>query len=231
FPEKMAQRTGTKAVLMIDEFPSIIELTNGKKIGMGIMGKIRTIHEKYKRTALCVSGSIMKTMENTALSPSSAFYGQLTPVQVPPLSLEETSKLLKKNLGAKITEKSIVKLFEMTSGFSLYVNAIGIRLSSERKIGEEEITMAFNKFLTEEGTLIFKRDFYACSSTERSMLIQLARGKNTIAQIAKTTKGNPASVGKLMSYLEEKGVVEKSEEKYGLVDPVFEKWIRKTFEN
>ncbi len=231
FPEKMAQRTGTKAVLMIDEFPSIVDLTNGKKIGPGIMGKLRTIHEKYKRTTLCVSGSIMKTMENAVLSPSAAFYGQLTPISVPPLSLEETTELLKTNLGAKITQKSITKLFEMTSGFSLYVNAIGIRLLNEKKIGEVEITTAFDEFLSEEGTLIFKRDFYTCSSKERSILIQMCQEKTSITQIANGMNSSPATVGKLMSYLEEKGVVEKNEEKYTLADPVFEKWIKKTFSN
>ncbi len=229
FPEKMAQRTDTKVVLMIDEFPSIVELTNGKKLGIGIMGKLRTIHEKYKKTTLCVSGSIMKTMENAVLSPSAAFYGQLTPINVPPLSLEETTELLKANLGAKITLKSITKLFELTNGFSLYVNAIGIKLSNKKKIGEEEITTAFDEFLSEEGSLIFKRDFYICSSKERSILIQMCQGKTSITQIANGMDSSPATVGKLMSYLEEKGVVEKSEEKYTLVDPVFEKWIRKTF--
>lgn len=231
FPEKMAQRTGTKAVLMIDEFPSIVELTNGKKLGLGIMGKLRTIHEKYKKTTLCVSGSIMKTMENAVLSPSAAFYGQLTPINVPPLSLEETTELLKANLGGKIAQKSITKLFEMTSGFSLYVNAIGIRLSSEKKIGDGEIKAAFDEFLSEEGTLIFKRDFYTCSSKERSILIQMSKEKTSITQIARGMNSSPATVGKLMSYLEEKGVVEKSEEKYTLADPVFEKWIVKTFNN
>ncbi len=230
FPEKMAEKTKTKAILMIDEFPSVIELTNGKKAGYGIIGKIRTIHESYERTALCVSGSIMKTMENAILSPSSAFYGQLIPIYIPPLSIEETRELLKKNLRKRINEEGVKTVFELTKGFPLYVHGIGLRLLGEKKIGVKEIKAAFDAFLGEEGTLIFRREFYSYSSRERGIILQLARGLTGVTEIARALGDNPSTIGKLLSYLEEKGGVEKKDGQYRLVDPVFERWVNFYFD-
>lgn len=228
FPEKLAEETGTKAVLMIDEFPSIVELTNGKKIGKEIIGKIRTVNEKYKRTALCVSGSIMKTMENAVFSSSSAFYGQLIPIHVKPLSEAEAKQLLKNNLKG-ISDDAIKTILQLTSGFPLYIHAVGLKLAAENKKGEKEARNAFENFLYEEGTLIFKRDLYACSSKERLIVIKMAHGLSSVTTIAKAMKDNPSIIGRLLSYLEEKGVVEKEGAKYTLSDPVFEMWIKKTY--
>ena len=70
---------------------------------------------------------------------------------------------------------------------------------TEKTKGEKQCREAFDKFLTEEGNLIFKRDLYACSSKERVILIEMARGLNSITPIAKALKSNPSVIGRLLS--------------------------------
>ncbi|MBW1613296.1 MAG: hypothetical protein JRJ57_04840, partial [Deltaproteobacteria bacterium] len=87
FGEKMAKENGVRLVLMLDEFPSIMDVKNKIKLGEGIIKKIRTIYEDLENTILCISGSIRKTMEITALSPSSAFYRQFIIKNIEPFDL------------------------------------------------------------------------------------------------------------------------------------------------
>jgi len=76
FGDKVAEENGVRLILVLDEFPSIMDIKNKIKLGEGIIKKIRTIYEGLENTILCISGSVRKTMEITALSPSSAFYRQ-----------------------------------------------------------------------------------------------------------------------------------------------------------
>ncbi len=103
--EKLAKNTGTKCVLLIDEFPSVIDLkVENRKIGEGILKKIRTIFEDWEKTTLCISGSVRSTMELTVLSASSPFYRQLVVKEVKPLGLEHVRALLRQNF--KIPEQA-----------------------------------------------------------------------------------------------------------------------------
>jgi len=65
----------------------------------GIIKKIRTIYEGLENTILCISGSVRKTMEITALSPSSAFYRQFIIKNIGPFDIEAATKVLENNLS------------------------------------------------------------------------------------------------------------------------------------
>ncbi|NIA23050.1 MAG: hypothetical protein GWP03_02635, partial [Proteobacteria bacterium] len=116
FGDKIARENGVRLILVLDEFPSIMDVKNKKKLGEGIIKKIRTIHEGLENTILCISGSIRKTMEITALSPSSAFYRQFLIKNIEPFDLEATRKIFEKNLYAKISTEAINRLHELTGG-------------------------------------------------------------------------------------------------------------------
>ena len=111
FGEKMAKENGVRLVLVLDEFPSIMDVKNKTKLGVGIIKKIRTIYEDLENTILCISGSIRKTMEITALSPSSAFYRQFIIKNIESFDLEATTKILENNLNAKISAEAISRFY------------------------------------------------------------------------------------------------------------------------
>jgi len=75
-PEQLAEKTNTRCILILDEFPLLMDLKNGRKLGEGIIGAIRTVNETYRDTILTVSGSIRATMEMAVLSSFSPFYRQ-----------------------------------------------------------------------------------------------------------------------------------------------------------
>lgn len=233
-PEQLAKETKTKCILLIDEFPDIIELkSNGHKIGEQIIKKVRTINEDYKHSVLCISGSIKKTMELAAFSRNSAFYGQFVAKEIKPLQKEHVATILKNNLSAEITSEAISKLFEFTGGMPFYVQFIGRILSQKqfKKISAQEIETGTSEFLEEEGDILFTEEIEKLSDSEKEAAITIAvKQCHSPSKIAKETKKELTTTATTLRYLEQKGVITKKEKaQYFLEDPVFEKWLAKKY--
>jgi len=225
--EKLARETKTKCVLMIDEFPSVVELKlNGSKVGEGIVRKIRSLFERWEKTALCISGSIRSTMKLVVLSSASPFYRQLIVREIKPLNEEDVMKYLRKNLN--ITERAAREVYRFSGGIPFYIQFLGRML--ERKGGDvidiEDVEEVEEGFIREEGNLIFLEEFSKLSDKERLVLKAMVSGRRTASGISKFLKDRVSNVGTFLRYLEDKGVVEKKEKgKYYIPDPVFEEWL------
>jgi len=99
--EALSKDLDSRFFIMLDEFPSIIDLKNGTKLGEGIIRKIRTIHEDLIDTVLCVSGSMRRTMDIAVLSQSAAFYRQFIVRQIGPFEISVVKELMSKKLSCK----------------------------------------------------------------------------------------------------------------------------------
>lgn len=231
-PESLATETNTKCVLMIDEFPSIIDLRSNGKVGEGIVRKIRTIQENYKHTALCISGSVRKTMNIVALSSVSAFYKQFVIREIGPLGEKDVGELIKRDLG-KFVSKNVVKtLYALSGGNPFYIQAVGRLLERKRtKIKEKDIMSAFQEFLNEEGDIIFKEEMKKLSPKERSIVISMAtRNITKLGEIAHALRDNLNTIGRFMIYLDDKAILRKiGKGTYDFEDPIFKKWLAKKY--
>ena len=233
FGEKMAKENGVRLVLMLDEFPSIMDVKNKTKLGEGIIKKIRTICEDLENTILCISGSIRKTMEITAISPSSAFYRQFIIKNIEPFTLEATTKILENNLDPKISAEAISRFYELTGGIPFYLQFLGRELSrfSVASIGPRQIEKSFDQFLLQEGDIIFAEQIKSFSDKEKIILSRMAcYGLRTPAEIQKSS-GEPSNVvSRYMEYFLSKGVLQREKKGvYQFTDPVFEVWIKRRF--
>ncbi len=229
-PEVLASETGTRAVVFIDEFPSIMDLTfkNGTQIGEGILKKIRTVLEKYENTIFCISGSIRKTMELTLMSSEAPFFRQFIIKNIEPFSVGDVHLLLEKNLGQKVRKAVAEKICELTSGIPFYAQCIGRGLLRIRnKIFLGEVDNIFQDFLRQEGNLLFRQEFDVLSSGERQVIYAMAKKKLTILnEIAGEINKELNVVNRCLGYLLNKGVVEKKRRGvYEFSDPVFKKWL------
>ena len=227
--EGLSKDTEVRSVLILDEFPSIMELKDGQKVGEGAVRKIRTLQEDFEYTILCVSGSIRKTMEMAALSPSSAFYRQFIVRNIGPFDRETTEILLTRNLEKSISKDAMDLLFARTAGIPFYVQFVGRTLSrfDPANIETQDVLDAFNDLLDEEGDLLFTEAFKALSDKERWMLsVMAARGLEAPGSISRAANENSNVVSRYLSYFIEKGILERKEKgKYSFVDPVFEQWL------
>ena len=224
-PEKLAKSTGTKCILMIDEFPSISELkSDSNKIGETIIKKMRTIFENWERTTLCISGSIRSTMKLSVLSSTSPFYRQLIIKEVKPFEREYTKELLSDDI--EITEEGVDEIHNFSTGIPFYVQFIGKMLERRKGASVELIKALEEEFLLEEGNILFKEEFDTFSSKERLIAINIAKGCHTPKAIASAVGDNISNVNQFLSYLEQKGYVLKREKGYYILeDPVFARWL------
>jgi AAA+ ATPase superfamily predicted ATPase len=224
--EELAKNTGTKCVLLIDEFPSVIDLkVDNTKVGEGILKKIRTIFEDWENTSLCISGSIRSTMEMTILSASSPFYRQLVIKEIKPLELEHVRTLLRQNL--EIPEESVREVYCFSAGIPFYVQFIGKMLARKRLKTLESIRSIEKEFLEEEGNLLFKEEFVSLSPKEKAVIMEISLNKHTPKEISASLGDKVSNINMFLNYLLNKGYISREEKGfYTIYDPVFERWIR-----
>jgi len=234
-PEKLAKETKKKSVLLIDEFPDIVDIKiNGKKLEEAVIKKIRTIQEGYKYTALNVSGSTRRTMESAVLSSTSAFYRQFIVKEVGPFSKEAVNELMDKNLvNARLSSKALDSLFDFTAGIPFYVQFLGRLLNkySVKILDEQVINKVIGEFLSQEGDLIFKEEFEKLSEKERLIVITMAKKDlGSFSHISETLGNQVTNLGRHLVYLEEKDILYKEERGlYSFTDPIFKQWLAKKF--
>lgn len=227
-PEKLANETDTKCVLLLDEFPSIMGLKNNGRKGEYIVRKIRTLHETQRRVTLCISGSIRSTMRIVALAPTSAFYRQFIIKEVKPLEVDYVKELVLKNLKKEVGEDIIEGIYEFSGGIPFYVQFIGRILERRDKVTKDAVKEAIDEFLEQEGNVLFKEEFSTLSPKERLILLAIAKENHSPSNIAKFTNDKISNVGRFLNYLDEKGYVSRRGKGYYILDdPVFEKWLKR----
>lgn len=227
--EELSKEFNVRTILMLDEFPSLADITNGKKLGEGVIKKIRTINERLENTILCVSGSIRKTMEMAVLSSSAAFFRQFIVKEISPFDKFTTGQLLSKNLAQKVSPQVVETAHSLTSGIPFYLQLLGRQLQrvSTKTIEPEIVKAAFEEVLEEEGTIIFEEDFFRLSDKERATLKTMVEYKvRKLNDISDNLGEGINVVSKYLEYLLLKGLVQKETRGiYRIADPVFEKWL------
>lgn len=224
--EKFAKSTGTKCVLLLDEFPSLIDLkSDNVKVGEAILKKIRTISEEWERTSLCISGSIRSTMELTVLSSTSPFYRQMIVKEVKPLNKEYVGEILRRNID--IPDEGIDEIYNFSGGIPFYIQFIGKMIERAGETTLESIKGLENEFLMEEGDILFKGEFNALSSKERLIVMNIANGHHSPKELANVIGGRVSNISHFLMYLREMGYVSKEDRGYYVLeDPVFERWMQ-----
>ncbi len=224
--EKLGEKADIKCVLLIDEFPSIIDLkSNNLKVGEAVLRKIRTISEDWERTTLCISGSIRSTMNLAVLSSSSPFYRQLIVKEISPLKQEHVTKLLSQHLD--ISQEGIQEIYDFSAGIPFYVQFVGKMLERTEKNTLDSIRRVEREFLAEEGNILFKEEFDSLGPKERLIVLSIASGCHAPKEMANTLGDKMSNVNRFLTYLGEKGYVSKKERGYYVLeDPVFERWMK-----
>lgn len=218
--EEIADRTGTKCIIMLDEFPEILKLENGYQM----VRVLRTAHENFKHVGIVISGSIRKTLAQVALSHVSPFYRQLILKKISPLSVEEVQSFLVKY--ASIKDREIAeRLTEITGGVPFYLQSLG-RIS-----GFSDLDYSVEEFLEEEGNIIFQEEFTKLNEIEKRIVSAMGKGKARLVDIARDAELSSSTVSTYLPTLMAKEIVKKMERgRYSLTDTMFALWLKRRVE-
>jgi len=230
--DKLAQKTNTKCVLIIDEFPSIQELKVGKKmVDQAIVKTIRSINETYKKTALVISGSFRHTMQSVVLSADAPLYRQLVNMEIQPLDKNAVKDFIKKYMKKTANQQTIKYLLEISSGLPYNLQILGREIDylKIKTLDKKAIQQAVNSVIKREGDLHFKEHLNIMQSTEIKVVKTMATTKaKTPSEIVEKASMALNKVTALLSGLVDKGIIIKIERgKYEFSDNMFKIWLEK----
>ncbi len=240
--EHLGELTNARPVLIIDEFPSLTDMTYGtknQKIGDSIIKLIRTLYEDYRRTKLVVSGSYRQTMKNLVAKQRSPFYKQLLLREVEPFEVSEYNEFIEHYLPglkfAKNDDGAKEQLYRLTSGIPYNLQLLGseIQLQDIRYLDSEKLSRVVQTVLRKEGELSFKEFIDDMSPSEVKVLKALAKSQEMKpSEIANQQFMDKDTVGYSLNLLTKKGVIGRSGRgMYRFADNLFCEWLKISGDN
>lgn len=233
--EHLAEMTKSKCVLIIDEFPSIIDLSYGdknRKIGFDIAKLLRTLFEDFKHTKLVVSGSYRDTLDNLVTKASAPFYKQLLLREVNAFTKSEFDDFLSHYLPhLKFIDGSTKEsLYKISSGIPYNLQLLGkeIQLQGIKKIDSTKLNDVIRSVLEKEGEQSFKEFIENLMPSEIKVLKALAKSSSSKpSDIAKNEFMDEDTVNVGFNSLSRKGIVKRvSRGIYGFTDELFAAWLK-----
>lgn len=233
--EKLSEKTNTRIILVLDEFPFIEDF--GEK---NIVWSIRSVVQNWKNACLIVSGSSVSMMKEMTSVKTSPFYMLLQIREVNPFDEKTSFEMLKERfnrINIKINDDACELAFKLTSGFPFYLQWLGERvhdmiiISKKKTLDKELIRRAYGKIL-KEGEVIFAADIEKLSNGERDVLIEMGASKIfNVSEIAKVLEKRTATTAKMIERLIEKGYLKRMDKGiYNFNDPLLMSWIEYKYE-
>ena len=236
FIEHLAEMTKTqKCILMLDEFPSLIDLTYGagnQKIGIGVIRLLRTISENFQHTKLVISGSYRNTMDNLVKKRNSPFYKQLLLREVHPFDRREFEEFLSHYLSNVSFENDLVKqeMQNLTSGIPYNLQLLGREIKAsnlQNPLTSQSLSKTVLEMLKKEGDLSFNEYIEGLTPSQIKVLKALSKSPEIKrADIASQEFMTIDAVSFALGTLKKKGLLEhKSRGVYNFTDNLFATWL------
>lgn len=233
--EHLAEMTKSKCILIIDEFPSIVDLTYGeknRKIGFDIAKLLRTLFEEFKYTKLVVSGSYRDTLDNLVTKANAPFYKQLLLREVQAFTKSEFDDFLKHYLSdlkfADIETKEL--LYKISSGIPYNLQLLGkeIQLQDIKKINSEKLNEIIRSVLVKEGEQSFNEFIQNLAPAEIKVLKSISKIPGLKpSDIAKNEFMSDSAVNVAFNSLSHKGMVRRlGRGAYEFTDNLFAEWLK-----
>jgi AAA+ ATPase superfamily predicted ATPase len=241
FPEELAQRTGVRFLMMLDEFQTIHTLANFPEV-KDIVAVFRAHLERHTLCGYVVAGSAISIMEQM-LTHTSPLFAQFERLILSPLDRGDTRELVLKLLPSeRLEDVSAVnaEVYRLTGGHPFYIEALCSRLRSWHLLQNLPLTPATTKeafvweVLSPEGRIYdFCRYIYDVS-VQRARgygaliaILQLLAEQDglTIADIARRQKVTAATARDYLRWLKEVDLITEREGGHYYCDPVLRFWV------
>jgi AAA+ ATPase superfamily predicted ATPase len=219
YANEISKKAGKRIVMIIDEFPSLIEFKHYPKLA-ATNELFRSILETRANVEYVVSGSRVHFMKTILGNGESPLFGHFIIMEIKPLPHEHALQLFTKT--AKTTRQEAENAYTLVGGHPYYL----IMLAENRK-PNETLQQTYQRILTTStGALnlyvnyILKEDLG--SSTKETRLLRIlqaiAQEKNTAAQIAKHAKLKLSSLPYYLQELEKYDLTQRNNGEYTIRD-------------
>jgi len=238
--EAMAQQTGRKPLVILDEFHSVTQFDSFPNI-KETLNVIGPILSQQTDVGYIIASSNTNMVKRIVQSETSPLFDQFQIVHVPSFDQTTTAEFCQKSLpGQLVTPETIERLFEFTTGNPFYLNCL---TTAMRRLYRDEINDEILKLAIYENILIKDGRIYQyCQyrvettlaeargkTTLRSVLLVLAEeGKQTLSEVAAQLKRSPGEVRSYLKRLADFDLIGKDERQYFITDQIIALWIKFT---
>ena len=231
-PELLAKEKGIRIIVCIDEFQQLANLPEYKDME----GKMRSVWQQQQLTSYCLYGSKRNMMLNIFNNSNSPFYrfGQVIFMQkiakehwIPFIlsSFEKTGK----SISAEMAER----ICDSVACHSWYLQQLCYFIWSftVSEVTEDIYHLGLKQVL-KINTPMFQNDTENLSSTQIEMLKAIANGEQHFSSQAVKqiyNLGNPNTIVKNRKTLQNKDIIEKQNDAFVFVDPIYRLWFKEEY--
>lgn len=231
-PELLAKEKGIRIIVCINEFQQLANLPEYKDME----GKMRSVWQQQQLTSYCLYGSKRNMMLNIFNNSNSPFYrfGQVIFMQkiakehwIPFIlsSFEKTGK----SISAEMAER----ICDSVACHSWYLQQLCYFIWSftVSEVTEDIYYLGLKQVLN-INTPMFQNDTENLSSTQIEMLKAIANGEQHFSSQAVKqiyNLGNPNTIVKNRKTLQNKDIIEKQNDAFVFVDPIYRLWFKEEY--
>jgi len=231
-PEKIAQAKKIRIVVCIDEFQNLAKIKDFESLEQ----KMRSVWQHQQNVTYCLYGSKRHMMMDIFNSSSKPFYrfGQimfLTKIE----ENEWVNYIVKafETTGKSISKMLALELAQMVESHSWYVQQLAYFVwnLTENEASADTLQQAIGQVI-DANLPLYQNECDALTASQLNLLIAIAKNEQNLTAVDTLNKynmGTPQNVTKNKKMLQNRDIIEKTNNGFAFLDPVFKLWFMRTY--
>lgn len=233
-PELIATKKQMNFIICLDEFQNLANYS-----GYDLFEKrMRANWQRQKKVTYCLYGSKKHMMTDIFNNPSKPFYRFGDTLVLKKISLQNWVEFIIngfKRTGKDISKKDATLIPKLMKNHSWYTQQFShyIWQKTENKVTKNEIITALEELIY-ANTPLYQKDIESISNTQLNLLKAIVNKEKQFtsnAVMQKYNLGTPQNVIKNKKKLIKIDIIDEVDGCYELLDPAFELWFLKQFNN
>lgn len=227
--EIVAESKGIKFVVAIDEFQNMASYSEYESLEK----TMRSIWQKQKLVTYCLYGSKRHMMLDIFNNSSKPFYRFGDIIMLQKIERNEWVSFISEKFtgaGYKISNENAGKIADLMKNHPWYVQQLShyTFMRTDDEVTDEIVDQALAEIINTNSPL-FIMEYENLSTTQVALLWAIINGEKQLTSSNTMTRfklGTPRNVSKNKQILNNRDIIDDTNGKMELLDPVFEIWLR-----
>jgi len=231
-PQKIYQDNNDKikgVFIFIDEIQLIKDL--GDELN-GFLWYMRSFIQIQKNVAylFCGSMSLKDSLINDLNGNHGAFGGRMLTIEIQPFSKQTTENYIKSmTRNIQLDNGGFERFYKCTRGIPYYINIFAKYLPENITLTENNIIELFRDSINYLA-IHFVYMWSKLTFQEQKIIISLLENPKKRIDVANSLKVTSGSLNRPLNHLLDYDLIEYSNDKYQITDPIFTYWLKNSYE-
>ena len=231
-PEKIAQAKKIRLVICIDEFQNLAKMKDYDLLEQ----KMRSVWQHQQNVTYCLYGSKRHMMLDIFNSSSKPFYrfGQM--MFLSKIAENEWVDYLIKAFtitGKTISKTMAIELVQMVDSHSWYVQQLAyfVWYLTDDEVNTKILHQAIDQVI-DANLPLYQNECDALTASQLNLLMAIANKEKCLTSVETMNNypiGTPQNVSKNKKVLQNRDIIERTDDGFTFLDPVFKRWFIRTY--